>query len=119
MGCFSYMCKECNRPIRSDGKHGDRVRLFLLVDGKMKEEMVGEYDSYGRVFKAGPRVEGRIHPSIEWQMDWGQIVDLHFGDDKSSGIAAVHEKCFSGIPTTRSEDDPDQGLGSDFWRVEL
>ena len=43
MGCFSFMCKECDTSIRSDSFSGELVKLFLLKDGKVIQEMEGEY----------------------------------------------------------------------------
>ncbi len=46
---------------------------------------------------------------------WSKVCDLMFDNDKSNGIAAIHTKCYSGVPpTTESEDDPNQGWGEDF-----
>lgn len=117
MGCFSFMCKECGKPILSNSFRGQRVKLFLLKKGKVAEEMEGEYDSYGRVFiDASQRedVEHSLMDSKEWEIDWSDVCDLMFDHDKSNGIAAIHSKCFTGeIPVTRSEDDPNQGWGED------
>lgn len=111
MGCFSFMCKCCDRPIRSDSFRGETVYLFLLKDGKIIEEMVGEYDSYGRVFDNNGE-------SIHWKMNWDEVCDLMFSNDKGNGIAAIHGRCMRYHPermifwaTTRSKDDPNQGWG--------
>jgi hypothetical protein len=87
---------------------------MLVKEDKVLEWMQGEYDSYGRVFKVdtkglGPHGDEK---SYQWTaMDWGDIVDLHFGADSYSGIAAYHSKCFDGDMTdvTVSADDPEQG----------
>lgn len=106
MGCFSFMCKECGRPILSNSFSGQRVKLFLLKHGKVIQKMEGEYDSYGRVF------DKHKETSILWKKDWNTVCDLMFDDDHSNGIAAIHSKCFTGkIPKTRSDDDPNQGWG--------
>lgn len=107
MGCFSFLCKESGKPVGSDSFSGDAVRMYLLKDGKLLEEMRGYYDSYGRVFKDQACTE-----SFEWQMDWPKVCDLMFTPNEGDGIAVVLEKYFTGvIPTTRSEGDPDQGWG--------
>ena len=107
MGCFSFICKESGLPVASDSFSGDAVRLYLLKNGKVVEEMHGHYDSYGRVFK-----DKKCEDYFEWKMDWGEACDLMFDKDESNGIAAVLEKYFTGkIPTTRSEGDPNQGWG--------
>jgi hypothetical protein len=107
MGCFSFICKESGLPVASDSFSGDAVRLYLLKNGKVIEEMRGHYDSYGRVFK-----DRTYEDSFEWKMDWNEACDLMFDKDESNGIAAVLEKYFTGdIPTTKSMDDPDQGWG--------
>lgn len=110
MGCFSYLCKKSGKPITSTSFSGDACRMYLLKDGKVIEEMRGTYDSYGRVFKT-PNHDGETAgDSHEWKMDWGDAVDLHFNPDNNSGFAVVLEEYFDGtIPTTISEDDPNQG----------
>lgn len=105
MGCFSFICKESEQPVCSSSSDGDAVYLFLLKDGKVIEEMYGNYDSYGRVFS-----NSNLDDSFEWEMDWDDVVNLIFDDNKSNGIAAVLASEFTGdVPTTRSEDDPNQG----------
>jgi hypothetical protein len=87
---------------------------MLVKEGEVLEWMQGEYDSYGRVFKVetkglGPHGD---ETSYQWTaMDWGDIVDLHFGSDSYSGIAAYHTGCFNGDmdDVCVSDDDPDQG----------
>ena len=107
MGCFSFMCKESGLPIASSSFDGDAVRLYLLKDGEVIEEMVGHYDSYGRVF------DGK-DDSFEWEMDWSDVCDLIFSTNKSDGIAVVLERHFNGtIPTKQGEGDPDQGWGEE------
>ena len=106
MGCFSFVCKESGLPVASDSFSGDAVRMYLLKNGKVLEEMRGHYDSYGRVFTADKE------DSFEWKMEWGDVCDMMFDKDESNGIAVILEKYFAGnIPTTRSEGDPDQGWG--------
>ena len=105
MGCFSFMCKESGLPVASSSFDGDAVRLYLLKDGEVIEEMVGHYDSYGRVF------DGK-GDSFEWEMSWGDVCDLMFNTNEGDGIAVVLERHFNGtIPTTQSDSDPDQGWG--------
>lgn len=106
MGCFSFLCKECGQPVRSDSYRGERVHLFLLKNGNAIEHMHGEYDSYGRVFDEN-------YNSIEWNMEWDKVCDLMFHSNRMNGIAAIHEKCFESkeVPNHRSEDDPNQGWG--------
>lgn len=106
MGCFSFKCKKCNRPINSDSTRGQRCILFLLKDGEVIEKMQGEYDSYGRVFDENGE-------SIKWSLDWSDVCYLMFDDDKSNGICAYHEKCYTkNSPIDiRSDDDPNQGWG--------
>lgn len=69
MGCFSFLCKECNKPVNSDSFEGEMVKLFLLKDGKVIQQMEGEYDSYGRVFIDGTQDTTVKHPlrkSLQW-----------------------------------------------------
>ena len=107
MGCFSFMCKESGLPVASDSFSGDAVRLYLLKDGEVIEEMRGHYDSYGRVFK-----DKTCEDSFEWKMEWKEVCDMMFNSKDDDGIAVVLEKYFTGkIPTTQSEGDPNQGWG--------
>ena len=112
MGCFSYMCLECDEPILSTCHNGQDVKLFLLKEGLVQQTMQGPYNGYGCTFKADRQ------GSYEWDMVWEIAVDLHFNDDKTSGFAAIHTKCLKDwySPQTISKDDPDQGWGSgDEW----
>lgn len=68
--------------------------------------MEGEYDSYGRVFTSDRE------DSIFWEIGWGKACDLDCSSDNSSGIAAIHSKCFRTVPTTSSKNDPNQGWGN-------
>jgi len=109
MGCFSFICQKCKQPILSNSFVGQPVKLSLLKDGIIIEEMEGEYDSYGRVFKPGNK------ESINWSIPWNDVCDLMFHKEKNNGIAAIHSKCDEGeIPTKRSKDDPNQGWGEDM-----
>ena len=107
MGCFSFVCKESGLPVASDSFSGDAVRMYLLENGNVIEEMRGHYDSYGRVFTKDKK------DSFEWNMEWGKVVDLMFHSDESNGVAVVLEKYYidESIPKTRSESDPNQGWG--------
>ena len=110
MGCFSFLCQECNKPINSDSQRGERVTLWHLKSGRIEQEMTGEYDSYGRVFIG--EFNDDLRESVMWDDDWGDVVDDTFNLDKSYGIAAIHEACYKDlIPIERSESDPDQGWG--------
>jgi hypothetical protein len=106
MGCFSFICKKCRRAVISDSLRGENVRLSLLKDGQVIEEMQGQYDSYGAVFDEN-------HRAFEWKsMPWDSVVDLMFHPKKNNGIAATHVECKPDeFPETRSADDPGQGWG--------
>ena len=109
MGCFSFMCLESGEAVKSTCWEGDAVYLYLLRDGKVIEEMYGNYNSYGQVLDA----DGK---SFEWDMPWGKVCDLMFSSNQGDGIAAIMERFHTGrIPTQRSEGDPDQGWGNGDW----
>ena len=111
MGCFSYICPKCEKGIKSSSFSGEHCTLYLLKESKVIEQMTGQYDSYGRVFKDDGSGE-----SYDWTvMEWGDIVDLQFDDDETSGVAAIHTRCKPKgyAPHVRSEDDPNQGWGDD------
>lgn len=134
MGCFSFICKECDTPIRyktgngyKDGK-GEKCRLFLIRSGKVIDHMCGEYDNYGRVKK--PRHwfsfidDMFLGGSQQWKLPWGTVCDImhkaHYYEFKKKesyacyagdGIAAIHQACYRSIPTSASQSDPDQGEG--------
>ena len=106
MGCFSFLCKICGKGILSNSSRGEKVKLYLLRDGKIIEQMEGEYDSYGRVFTDD------FKDSIQWEMDWADICKLNFHGDANEGIAAIHSRCDPGVvPVTKSPQDPHQGWG--------
>jgi hypothetical protein len=116
MGCFSFMCNVSGKPGLSSSFNGSPVYLFLLKDGKVIEEMYGNYDSYGRVFKNEIRgdVPHELYDSFEWKMDWNKVCDLMFSDNSGDGIALILAEHYNGVhPTVRSDDDPNQGWGGD------
>ena len=112
MGCFSFICKESGLPVASDSFSGDAVRMYLLKDGKVLEEMRGHYDSYGRVFTADKE------DSFEWKMDWGDVCNLMFNNNDGDGIALILECHYieGQVPTTQSDQDPDQGWGKKYGK---
>jgi hypothetical protein len=116
MGCFSFICKVCGKPVNSSSFDGENVRLTLLDKGKVIEEMQGAYDSYGRVFGTVKNENDKSFTDtspLKWKKEWGEVCDLMFATSKTSGIAAAHVHCIKKTPdynpTERSEDDPDQG----------
>ena len=139
MGCFSFNCKKCNKGVLSNSFVGEKVKLFLLKDGKVIEKMEGEYDSYGRVFMDGTQrsdVKHDLRESLYWQMSdcdipldeywienygeekarqsavWSAVCNLMSSKNAGDGIAAIHERCWDNKePTTESSDDPNQGWG--------
>ena len=106
MGCFSYICKGCGTPINSTTFAGESCIIFLLDKGVVVEQMEGQYDSYGRIID-----ENDI--THEWKhKEWGELCDMHFDDDKSTGFAVYHSACHKGkVPKTISKDDERQGFG--------
>jgi hypothetical protein len=117
MGCFSFICKKSGEPVLSSSFSGDSVHLFLLKKGKVVEHMYGNYDSYGRVFGNEKDPEDKSfteETSFNWNIDWGDVCDLMFDEDKSNGIAAILSPYWEDgdpYPTKRSESDPNQGWG--------
>lgn len=138
MGMFSYMCERSDKQIVCD----DKVRLYLLKDGVVQEEMRGIYDCYGAVEHADVHLyrndKGELVPVTEdmrkpvrcsgdkWLTeDWQEICNIHFGDDESSGCAAVLESEVPEeyTPSTKSDNDPNQGWveedeDDDHWDFE-
>ena len=103
MGCFSFLCKICNKQIICDRNISEEVTLYHLRNGKVIQEMTGKYDSYGRVTDD----KGE---TVYWNQDWQYVCADMFRDEDNYGIAAIHVKCNNGlIPTTKSDDDPNQG----------
>lgn len=116
MGCFSFLCNVCGRPINSDSFSGENARLKLIKDGKVLEEMQGPYDSYGRVFSDEKDPADKTltsESSFEWKLDWGECCDLMFDNNPNNGLAAAHVACIHGddYPLENSKGDPDQGWG--------
>ncbi|MCJ8478654.1 hypothetical protein MOO17_11495 [Escherichia coli] len=111
MGCFSFLCKESGKAALSTSFDGSPCYLFLLKDGKVIEEMHGNYDSYGRVFSSKQDAHGN-RESFKWTIPWSDVCDLMFSVNRGDGIAMVLAEHFTGeAPTERSEDDPNQGWG--------
>ena len=116
MGCFSFLCKVSGKPAYSTSFNGSPCHLFLLRDGKVIEHMYGNYDSYGRVFKNNLRddVSHELHDSFEWEIGWDKVCDLMFYRGNDNGIAMILAEHYTGeVPTTKSEDDPNQGWGGE------
>jgi hypothetical protein len=116
VGCFSFLCKESGKAALSTSSDGSPCRLFLLEGGHVIEEMHGNYDSYGRVFtnKLRTDVHHELRESFQWTMDWSDVCDLMQSSSPTNGIAMVLDEYWTGeVPTTRSEDDPDQGWGEE------
>lgn len=116
MGCFSFICKKSGKAALSTSFDGSPVYMFLLKDGKVIEEMYGNYNSYGAVFGNGQRedVAHELRESFEWQMDWHSVCDLMFDYDEGNGIAVILAEYYDGVhPTTKSESDPNQGWGGE------
>lgn len=104
MGCFSFLCKECNEPVYHDWPTGDDVKLYLLEEGKVIESLEGMYTGYGATHGA------------DWQHGWDECCRLMFDKSPKNGIAAVHKACCKGsVPTSQSESDPGQGFPPSFW----
>lgn len=87
MGCFSFMCKECDTSIRSDSFNGELVKLFLLKDGKVIQEMEGEYDSYGCVFIDGTEdpTKNDFRKSAQWDCPEISEVDDYWKEREKHG----------------------------------
>lgn len=114
MGCFSFLCKKSGKPALSTSFDGSPVRMYLLKDGKVIEEMYGNYDSYGRVFKPKEERVDTETDSFEWSMEWGKVVDLIYNSNEGDGIAIILDEFYvegEEPPTTQSPDDPNQGWG--------
>ena len=104
MGCFSFLCKECKKPIYHDWPTGDDVKLYLLQKGVVVESLEGMYNGYGAVHGA------------DWKQSWDECCRLMFDKSPANGIAAVHKDCCKGTtPTTQSKQDPGQGFSPSFW----
>ena len=102
MGCFSYLCKKCNISIKID----QECLLLYLIDGKVKEKLVGYYTGYGTVMDSN-------NNEILWFTDIDIIHDLHFSENPNCGFAAYHANCYNKkyleYPLTKSKDDINQG----------
>ena len=104
---FSYICKVCNRNIKSNTEAGERCKIFLLVNGNIVETMSGQYNGFGSVFEKG------LKKSYDWEYaNWDKLVDIHLNDNPKDGFAAYHEACYRNHrPGTRSENDPNRAMG--------
>ena len=85
------MCKHCGNAVLSSSFDGDPVTLYLLQDGKVIEQMEGQYDSYGRVFREGNEGSHKWKANIDigqsnttlsqHQMD---LLEKHTGKERES-----------------------------------
>ena len=92
MGCFSFLCKECGKGIKSSSFDGEDCRLYWLKDGKVHQEMRGQYDSYGTVFLDGTKKNNGNKDSLRWSNQKEPVVGMemmkHQGTpDESPGNA--------------------------------
>lgn len=134
MGCFSFLCLECGEGVNSEPENdkGELVHLFLLKEGKVIQQMTGEYDNYGQVYKDKLPMFSRRKSSHKWKMGWENVCELisegegvyrsgYSSRDESeekwmeepkpgNGIAAIHVYCYKGTPPCiSSRHDIDQG----------
>ena len=125
MGMFSYICSRTGEAISSEEL---LVTLYHLEGGKIVEVMSGPYNGYGAVNGSWQvvhklRKDGKlvdVAPAVnpdyaaeEWYTDWQEMVNLHFDPCKGNGMHAVkggYDPEY--MPSTCSEDDPNQGWGS-------
>lgn len=136
MGCFSYLCQECGKGIKSSSFDGEDCIMYLLQGGKVMDKMEGDYNSYGACFRPSGELDPdnphglKLSQLWEWQIStpatvsesgyertseregWSRMCNLMFNDNAGDGIAAVHKCCDTGnIPTITSLSDPNQGWG--------
>lgn len=87
MGCFSFKCLECGQGVNSTSFQGELVKLFLLQDGKIIQQMEGEYDSYGTVFMDGTQdssVQHSLRLSHKW--DCPELRQLALEEDPEANV---------------------------------
>lgn len=128
MGHFSYIAKNTKEAVSNPWCQEDLCELQLLINGKVVEKMRGIYSGYGSVLTEHSFTHVMLNALGEWidisEQDnledscvwrfkrFDDIIDLQFGNDEHSGIAAYH---VSDLQTPikpenkRSEDDPYQG----------
>ena len=110
MGCFSFICKESNKAVASSSFDGDAVRMYLLKNGKVIEEMRGHYDSYGRVFNPNSRGD-----SFEWKMPWGEVCDLIFEENES--LPRVIASFYSSALYFVNKFGQNQEINFEYWKA--
>lgn len=78
MGCFSFLCLECGEGVNSEPENdkGESVHLFLLKEGKVIQQMTGEYDNYGQVYKDKLPMFSKRKDSQEWKIGWEKVCEL-------------------------------------------
>jgi hypothetical protein len=126
MGMFSYMCEVTGQQVRMY----DKVRLYLLKEGQVVEEMRGHYNGYGSSDDLSEHHEYRDESGVmvpvtedmiakiemlgdPWVTDeWNELVNMHFDEEQpDSGFACALEcNVYANyIPKSISENDPEQG----------
>ena len=128
MGCFSWKCSICHEGVNSSSFCGEHCVIYLLKDGRIIEEMAGQYNSYGACFNGEHKKERMglftrdYEDSHKWAEDWSVIVDMDFGKRLNTGICIVHGECLSKyphfVPHVRSDRDPDQGWNDYKYSME-
>lgn len=134
MGNFSYISKNREEAILNPWHMNTLCELQLLINGKVVEKIRGIYNGYGAVdveskfehlilvgeniwkditSETFERMKKTQFSGDAWLSEkWDSIVDLHFGEDITCGIAAWHldsMKAFVPDAKERSKDDPYQG----------
>ena len=102
---FSYICKECETPVRLS----EACIFFLLKEGEVVEFQKGINGGHGHITEAKDYTgEGDF-----WREDeWNKLVDLHFDNNDGNGFAVFHQKCYRNVPPrTISDTDPRRGFG--------
>jgi len=84
---------------------------------KMSKEMKERCKDFSEEMKESmfKSIEASLDEDRQRERDpWGKVCDLMFSHKEDNGIAAIHTRCWKGhIPTTQSENDPNQGWGEE------
>lgn len=104
MGCFSWKCKKCRKPIFM----GDKCEMFGLKDGKIIGKQSGIYSGYGYV--EGASADDWVDNfGVE---SWNKVVcQFMCTESDKDGFALYHKECYNDeTPLTVSEDSKSQGI---------
>lgn len=96
MGSYSYICKECGKPLKGDCCNGgDNCVLIHIRHSVVEGFTKGHYNEYGGVIEENALPESERFDSVVPAIEAAFVKLPKTECDTHSGIAAYHAKCFN------------------------